>query len=99
LFRCYSDPAHAGPLFEGVLGMAAITHREYRRRGLGAIVCARTIRECLRRGYRAWWNADRHSAASTGLARLLGYRIEHHYATLAWHAPPVMERPNAATQR
>jgi hypothetical protein len=90
--------AYAGPLFEDTLEMAVIAHRDYRRRGLGAIVCARTILECERLGYRTWWNADLHNVASAGLARLLGYRTEHRYDILAWHPSPATERPNAALQ-
>jgi predicted GNAT family acetyltransferase len=66
--------------------MATITHPAYRRRGLAAVVCARTIVECERRGNRTWWNAARANVGSVRLARRLGYRTERPYQTLIWRS-------------
>jgi hypothetical protein len=76
--------AFAGPGVDGVLELGTITHVVYRRRGLGAAVCARTILECERRGLRTWWNTSLGNAASAGLARKLGYQSERHYRVLGW---------------
>ena len=71
---------------DGALEMATITRGEYRRRGLAAVVCARTIAECERRGERTWWNAARTNAGSVRLARRLGYRTERPYSILIWRS-------------
>lgn len=81
--------AFAGPVGEGALEMGTIVHADYRGHGLGTVVCARTILECERLGYRTWWNTALSNVASAGLARKLGYRIERPYRVLAWfQAPP-----------
>jgi hypothetical protein len=80
--------AFAGPAVEGVLEMATITAAAYHRRGLGTVVCARTILECERLGYRTWWNTGLGNLASAGLARKLGYRTERHHRVLAWSKSP-----------
>jgi GNAT superfamily N-acetyltransferase len=76
--------AFAGPAIAGVLEMAVIVQEAYQRRGLAAVVCARTILECERRGDRTWWNASATNAASVGLARKLGYRTERRFRVLSW---------------
>jgi GNAT superfamily N-acetyltransferase len=80
--------AFAGPIGEGALEMGTITHADYRGRGLGTVVCARTILECERLGYRTWWNTALSNVASTGLARKLGYRVERPYRVLTWFQSP-----------
>jgi hypothetical protein len=77
--------AFAGPLVDGALEMGTITHEAYRRRGLGTVVCARTIHECERLGHQTWWNTGVTNLASTALARKLGYRTEQQYRVLAWY--------------
>jgi hypothetical protein len=79
--------AFAGPLVEGALEMGTITHADYRRRGLGTVVCARTILECELLGHRTWWNTALTNIASATLARKLGYRTERRYRVLAWFPP------------
>jgi GNAT superfamily N-acetyltransferase len=79
--------AFAGPLVDGALEMGTITHADYRRRGLGTVVCAHTILECERLGYVTWWNTATTNASSAGLARKLGYRSERQYRVLAWYPP------------
>jgi GNAT superfamily N-acetyltransferase len=86
----------AGPVVDGMLEMAAITHPDYQRRGLAAIVCARTIQECERLGHRTWWNTSLRNVASAELARKLGYRTEHHFDYFAWHASPTVDTPDTA---
>jgi hypothetical protein len=76
--------AFAGPPVGGVLEMAVITHAGYRRRGLAAVVCAQTIRECERCGAETWWSAAGDNLASAGLARKLGYRTERRYEVWTW---------------
>ncbi len=74
--------AYAGPAVDGMLEMAVITGEDYRRRGLGKIVSARTILECERLGYQTWWNTSLENVASASVARSLGYRTERLYRTL-----------------
>jgi hypothetical protein len=74
----------AGPNVGGDLEIGTITHEAYRHRGLGTVVCARTILECERLGYRVWWNTALQNVASAGLACKLGYRTERPYRVLAW---------------
>ena len=76
--------AYAGPAVDGVLEMAVITGEDYRRRGLGKIVSARTLLECERLGYQTWWNTSLENVASASIARSLGYRTERHYRTYIW---------------
>ncbi len=76
--------AFAGPLVDGAMEMATITTDAYQRRGLAAIVCAKTILECERLGYTTWWNTSLANVASAGLARKLGYRVEQHYRAFVW---------------
>jgi hypothetical protein len=78
--------AFAGPVVAGELEMAVITRDAYQRRGLGTVVCARTILECDRLGWRTWWNTGLGNPASAGLARKLGYRTERRHRVLAWFA-------------
>lgn len=80
--------AFAGGNVGGLLEMGTITHADYRGRGLGTVVCARTILECERLGYRTWWNTALTNVASAGLARKLGYRVERPYRVLAWFHTP-----------
>ena len=77
--------AFAGPIVDGALEMATITDTAYQRRGLGTIVCARTILECERNGYATWWNTGLTNLGSSALARKLGYRTERRYRLLAWY--------------
>jgi GNAT superfamily N-acetyltransferase len=80
--------AFAGPRVAGVLEMGTITHEDYRGRGLGTVVCAQTILECERHGFRTWWNTATTNIASARLARKLGYRVERPYRVLAWFTSP-----------
>ena len=79
--------AFAGPIVGGALEMATITDAAFQRRGLGTIVCARTILECEHNGYTTWWNTGLTNLGSSALARKLGYRTEHRYRLLAWYPP------------
>jgi len=80
--------AFAGSNVGGLLEMGTIIHADYRGRGLGTVVCARTILECERLGHRTWWNTALTNVASMGLARKLGYRVERPYRVLAWFQAP-----------
>lgn len=82
-----ASEAFAGPLIEGTLEMGTITHEDYRRRGLAAIVCARTVLECERLGYVTWWSCSTKNLGSAAIARRLGYRQEQEYRVIAWFPP------------
>lgn len=78
---------YAGPLVRGTLELGAVTHKDYRQRGLARSVCARTTLECERLGYVTWWNCATRNLGSAAIARSLGYRSEQHYRVLAWFKP------------
>jgi GNAT superfamily N-acetyltransferase len=78
--------AVAGPLARGIAEIGVGTDEVHRRQGFATATAARVIQECETLGYRAFWNAAQHNAASVALARRLGFQIERPFKVLGWSA-------------
>ena len=70
-----------------MLEMGVITREGHRRRGFGTIVSRRVDQAWDAAGDGVWWNTNGENAASTAIARRLGFRHERRSDLVACEAP------------